>query len=40
VGYLKGIAVDNARGRVCIADFFNNDILVYNPSGTPLTTIK
>lgn len=40
VGYLKGIAVDNARGRVYISDFFNNDILVYNPSGTLLTTIK
>jgi sugar lactone lactonase YvrE len=40
VGYPKGIAVDNARGRVYISDFFNNDILVYNPSGTLLTTIK
>jgi sugar lactone lactonase YvrE len=40
VGNSKGIVVDPTRDRVYIADFQNNQILVYGTGGKLLTTIK
>jgi hypothetical protein len=40
VGYLKGIAVDNARGPRLHRGLLQQRHSGYNPSGTLLTTIK
>jgi len=41
VGYVsRGMVVDNARGRVYIANFQGNEIQVYSTKGVLLTTIK
>jgi hypothetical protein len=36
---VRGAAVDNARGRIYIADYFNDKILVYSTAGKLIHTI-
>jgi hypothetical protein len=37
---ISGIAIDNARGRVYIANYYGNSISVYSTAGVLLHTIN